>query len=478
MINSKMRTAVADAIEWALLQGLSFKVTQDTAAHTAFSFTPSSIDKRRFEQLKSSTPLLGRLIHAVSEDHIFLEEAISPVASGDAFFDALLKMHTQLYSKGSKPKRLPLLIMRSDFMDDAESGPKLIEFNGIAAGMGPFGQKISQLHSYLKNQWPKAYSSWSAAENGEPIDNPAIARLAKGIAQATMQIKREFNDEGPASFLMIVQANEDNVFDQHLLEQALQSLGIRTVRRTFRELHGQLSSAPGERLFLDSIGPIDTVYLRAGYEYCDYAANDIVGQVCCEALMQTRVFIEQHRVAVNATVSQQLATSKRVQMLLTAMDPEALTQFDLNLNEAKTVKQLMGEMLAVDQNSAAWLAERSSEDWVLKNQGEGGGHCIFDEDIVPKLRSLQPHEYQAWSLMRRLHPRPRATPALLVRKGEISVVNDLISEIGIFTVHIQGQPATEEAGYCGYLIRSKSAGTTEGGVHSGMGVLDSLVYKA
>ena len=267
MIDSKMRTAVADAIEWALLQGLSFKVTQDTAAHTAFSFTPSSIDKGRFEQLKSSTPLLGRLIHAVSEDHIFLEEAISPVASGDAFFDALLKMHTQLYGKGSKPKRLPLLIMRSDFMDDAESGPKLIEINGIAAGMGPFGQMISQLHGYLKNLWPKAYSSWSATENGEPIDNPAIARLAKGIAQATMHIKREFNDEGPASFLMIVQANEDNVFDQHLLEQALQSLGIRTVRRTFRELHGQLSSAPGERLFLDGIGPIDTVYLRAGYEY-------------------------------------------------------------------------------------------------------------------------------------------------------------------------------------------------------------------
>ncbi len=29
MIDSKMRTAVADAIEWALLQELSFKVTQN-----------------------------------------------------------------------------------------------------------------------------------------------------------------------------------------------------------------------------------------------------------------------------------------------------------------------------------------------------------------------------------------------------------------------------------------------------------------
>ncbi|HFV8588585.1 TPA: hypothetical protein ACIYFY_005167 [Escherichia coli] len=29
----------------------------------------------------------------------------------------------------------------------------------------------------------------------------------------------------------------------------------------------------------------------------------------------------------------------------------------------------------------------------------------------------------------------------------------------------------------GYLIRSKSAESTEGGVHSGQGVLDSLVYS-
>ena len=44
---------------------------------------------------------------------------------------------------------------------------------------------------------------------------------------------------------MVVQKNEDNVYDQHLLEVELQKQGIRTVRRTFEQLSCQLSSAVG-----------------------------------------------------------------------------------------------------------------------------------------------------------------------------------------------------------------------------------------
>ncbi|EBU0487026.1 hypothetical protein M6F78_005076, partial [Salmonella enterica subsp. enterica serovar Kentucky] len=38
-------------------------------------------------------------------------------------------------------------------------------------------------------------------------------------------------------------------------------------------------------------------------------------------------------------------------------------------------------------------------------------------------------------------------------------------------------PSSAEHSFAGYLIRSKSAESTEGGVHSGQGVLDSLVYS-
>ncbi len=465
------------AVEWALTHGMAFKDSSYAATHTAFSLTPMPISRERYTNLKSTVNLLGKLVHFASEDHDFLQNAISPIVSGDSFFNALLKMHQEIHKTSNRAPRLPLLIMRSDFMDDTLSGPQLIEFNGIAAGMGPFGQRIHELHHYLKQQWSDTYSQWSNEHQGGLVENPAIDRLSQGIAKATFQIKTEFGDAGPATFLMIVQDQEDNVFDQHLLERALQNKGIKTVRKTFRELYWQLSTGPNDRLILEGVGSIDTVYLRAGYQYSDYAYNDLINRTCCEALIQTRILIEKHRVAVNATVSQQLATSKRVQMLFSSWDAEALTRFGLTLDEARLVKKLLGEMVPVSADSADWIKQRPIDEWVLKNQGEGGGHCIFGDDIYHKLKKLRPDEYQAWSLMRRLHPAPRNNIALLVRKGELQQVDDLISEIGMFTMHIDGEAAVDEQGYAGYLIRSKSSRTTEGGVHSGMGVLDSLVFS-
>ncbi|MCL1145942.1 glutathione synthetase [Shewanella marinintestina] len=495
MINDTSKQAAQDAIEWALTHGMALKTTPYSAVHTAFSLTPTPITVARYQKLTASVGLLGKLVHFASEDSEFLSEAIAPITSGDPFFNALLEMHQAIHQTNQQTPqsaiRLPLLIMRSDFMDDANLGPKLIEFNGIAAGMGPFGQRIHELHKFLQLQAPEAFSEWSTPTTGKLVANHALENLAQGIANATHKINAEFtaieqssinNTTNAPTFLMVVQAGEDNVYDQHLLEHALQSKGIRTIRRTFRELHGKLKTGDNHRLLLDGVGAIDTVYLRAGYQYCDYHANDIISRVCCDALMQTRIFIEKHRVAVNATVSQQLATSKRVQMLLSSMEPAALTRFGLNIDEAIAVKELLSDMLAVSKDSAAIVANSSNNDWVLKNQGEGGGHCIFGDDILPKLAALQPHEYQAWSLMRRLHPTARATTALTVRKGELQKVDDLISEIGMFTVHIDGEAAiadenNHKQAYAGYLIRSKSARTTEGGVHSGMGVLDSLVIS-
>lgn len=475
MAYRNVEKAKNEAVEWALAHGMAIKATSDAARHPAFSLSPAPIKLARYEQLSSSVHLLGRLIHAVSEDHAFLQQAIAPITQGDAFFSALLAMHQRLHGPDGGALRRPLLIMRSDFMDDVQLGPKLVEFNGIAAGMGPFGQRIHELHRHMKYQWPAPFEQWCAGKPGTLIENRALEGIADGIALATRQIKQAFNDEGPATFLMVVQENEDNVYDQHLLEYALQQRGIRTVRRTFRELYDGLATGPGDRLLLDGIGAVDTVYLRSGYQYDDYAAHDLIGQACCEALMQTRIRIEQHRVAVNATVSQQLATSKRVQMLLSGMAAEGLTRFGFSQAEAEQVKGLLGEMVPVTAQSLAQVVASTPDYWVLKNQGEGGGHCIFGDEIADTLKRLRPEDYPAWALMRRLHPAPRALPAHIVRKGEVQVIDDLVSEIGMFTLHFDGQSLLPNDGYAGYLIRSKSAQVTEGGVHSGLGALDSLM---
>ncbi|WP_221074412.1 glutathione synthase [Agarivorans aestuarii] len=481
---------IQEITEWALMHGVAFRQTDNSARHCPFSIAPITMPREVFEHLRRATSLITRLINNVSEDHDFLQSSLAKVAKAEPFFERLLALHHQAHGDSThrlSPARKPLLIMRTDFMDDRQHGPKVIEFNGIAAGMAPFGQRATELHAFIQNQWPQLYQTYLEDKHATPAENQAIEQLALAIAKAANSIKASFESRAQASldglaskptFLMVVQENEDNVYDQHLLELALQKQGIRTLRRTFEQLSTQLSSGDNQRLLLKDVGAIDVVYLRAGYQYADYYSTTRSERVCCETLSQTRLFIEQHKVAVNATFSQQLATSKTMQMLLTSMPAEDYARWGLNLEDAKLIKSVLADMKPINQATIGWFNRQADkQEWVLKNQGEGGGHCVFGEEIGNKLQQLAPHEYDAWALMQRLYPHEREVPTIAVRNSTQTHVDDLVSEVGLFSAYYDEEPATPLNGYAGYLIRSKPASENEGGIHSGKGILDSLVLS-
>lgn len=471
--------AVEEACEWAMIHGIAFRQSDNTARHCPFSLTPMTMERKMYEHLLKVTPLLTKLISAVSEDHDFLQTTLGDMAKADPFFGRLMSLHQSNHGEiGDRrvPLRKPLLLMRSDFMDDRHLGAKVIEFNGIAAGMAPFGQKATEFHQFIKNQWPQTYFDGVEDPLAIPANNFALEQMAYGIAAAAKQIQRDSNGQGQLTFLMVIQKNEDNVYDQHLLELELQKHGLRTVRRTFDQLSTQLSTGDNQRLLLEDVGEIDVVYLRAGYQYVDYCAPQLNEPICCQTLSDIRLFIEQHSVAVNATISQQLATSKSMQMILTLMSPEEYGRWGLTLEEAFLVKSVLADMKPINEEVIQWFDSISDKQaWVLKNQGEGGGHCIFGEDIAQKLVQLTHEEYDAWALMQRLYPHEREKPVIAIRDGKQTLVNDFVSEVGLFSVYFDGKPVTEYGGYAGYLIRSKPAGENEGGIHSGKGVLDSLL---
>ncbi|MEZ9546296.1 MULTISPECIES: glutathione synthase [Vibrio] len=470
---------IEDACEWAIMHGVAFRQSDNTARHCPFSLAPMSIERKVFEHLLRVTPLITKLINNVSEDHDFLQSSLSDMTKADPFFGRLMELHQQAHGSADErlnPARQPLLLMRTDFMDDRRHGAKVIEFNGIAAGMAPFGQRATEFHSFMQNQWANVYNNWLEDPSATPAENQGLTQLAYGIANAARQVKADFNEQDKPVFLMVVQKNEDNVYDQHLLEVELQKQGIRTVRRTFEQLSCQLSSGDNQRLLLKDVGAVDVVYLRAGYQYSDYWAPELNESVCCHTLSQTRLFMEQHHVAMNATISQQLATSKSMQMLLTMMPASEYARWGLTLEEAELVKSVLADMKPITSESIEWFnTQANKQEWVLKNQGEGGGHCVFGDDISQQLSQLKPEEYDAWALMQRLYPHEREVPTIAVRDTQQTFVTDLVSEVGLFTAYYQGEPVTELGGYAGYLIRSKPASENEGGIHSGKGILDSLV---
>ncbi|MCL1093523.1 glutathione synthase [Shewanella kaireitica] len=469
---------IEDATEWAIMHGVAFRQADNSARHCPFSIAPITIKRETFEQLVEVTPILSKLINSVSEDHDFLQASLLGVAKADPFFARLLTLHQQAHGKinaRDHPARKPLLLMRTDFMDDRKLGAKVIEFNSIAAGMAPFGQRATEFHRYMHSQWPDTYHEWIENKRATPAENHGLEQLSYAIKLAATKVRAAFKESGKATFLMVIQENEDNVYDQHLLEVELQKLGLRTVRRTFKQLSSQLSSGTKQRLILQGVGAIDMVYLRAGYQYSDYHAPKLDKSICCQTLSETRLFIEQHHVAVNATFSQQLATSKTMQMVLTQTPIEEYARWGLNLAEARLVKKVLAEMKPINADTIAWFNSKAiKQDWVLKNQGEGGGHCLFGDDISEKLALLAPEEYDAWALMLRLYPHERERPTLAVRNGQQLQVNNLISEIGLFSAYFDSKPVTQLNGYAGYLIRSKPASENEGGIHSGEGILDSL----
>ncbi|MEZ9883585.1 glutathione synthase [Vibrio splendidus] len=469
---------IEDACEWALMHGVAFRQADNTARHCPFSLAPMTMERKVYEHLLKVTPLITKLISNVSEDHDFLQSSLSDVAKAAPFFGRLMELHQQAHGSAVErlnPARQPLLLMRTDFMDDRQHGAKVIEFNGIAAGMAPFGQRATEFHSFMQNQWPNVYNDWLEDPSAAPAENQGLTQLAYGIATSARKVRADFNDSDKPTFLMVVQKNEDNVYDQHLLEIELQKQGVRTVRRTFEQLSCQLSSGDNQRLLLKDVGAVDVVYLRAGYQYSDYWAPELNESVCCHTLSQTRLFMEQHHVAMNATISQQLATSKTMQMLLTMMPAAEYARWGLTLEEAELVKSVLADMKPITNEAIEWFnTQADKQEWVLKNQGEGGGHCVFGDDISEQLSQLKSEEYDAWALMQRLYPHERDVPTIAVRDTQQTLVTDLVSEVGLFTAYYKGEPVTELDGYAGYLIRSKPASENEGGIHSGKGILDSL----
>ena len=473
---------VDDAVAEALQLNLCFLNGPGQTRHVPFTFSPTSISAISLLQLESVAPLLGRLTQILASRDELIQAVHAPLIAADAFFSEMLAMHQELHSGVTDLPRVPLLLQRSDFMIDEQAGARLVECNSIAAGMAPFGERAHALHKYIESRWPLEFAQFHTASPGDFLSNPATAKLATAITSAARQIDRELGtDAEKPGFLMIVQENEDNLFDQRLLERQLQELGLRTYRRTFRQLHEQLSSGPNQSLQLAGCGTIHVVYLRAGYQYQDYIATDLDSRRCCDAICATRIFIERHHVAVNATIAQQLATSKRMQLHLVKGGDTLLEDLGFSMREREKLGAVLASMRPVDAGSAdRLLDEDSSGDWVLKNQGEGGGHCLFDADILKRLKKMTAKEYSAWVLMQRLRPGGRPKATLVIRDGKAQKFERLVSEIGLFTAHLGEQAlpgGNQQPGTLGYLVRSKPPDVTEGGVHSGFGALDSLFVE-
>ncbi len=444
---------VPEAVDLAALHGLLKISPRGSLIHAPFALSPCPIDPVSCERLEALSLPFNRLARAISGRLDFLEEALGEVAAADPFTADLLRLART--SAASQP--LYLQITRSDYFLQAggeEGLPQIrqVELNTISASYPALAARVNLLHRQLL-----ADTAWEAAL----VPNDPLPDLVLGFTEAFRLYGHE-----DACVLMVVQADETNVFDQRLLELALRAERVPVARLTLEAVAEQGSLREGHLMLGGRICAI--TYFRAGYTPDDFRAPEA---------LRGRELIENSSTIPVPGLATHLAGTKKVQQLLTR--GETLRQF-CEEQDARAVEETFAGIYALDEpveaNGGALPAHRAAAKaphrFVLKPQREGGGNNLYDDELTGRLAGLGPEEQKAYVLMERIRPIPHH--AVVVVEGKASE-GQYVSEIGRFGLLLADGKKILLNRDTGYLVRTKHHQVKEGGVSAGFAHLNSLV---
>lgn len=400
------------------------------------SLTPYLVTQEQWDDALSTARALNQLHLALSHRPDILRDMIAPLHGGGTLLDAFMPYLMPI-------KAASVNLCRHDFLLDQQGAWRLVESNAIAAGMGPFSEKCAEIQrDYAPN------------DSLEFTDNPAIAKQSETLFNAAQQNRKSDNP----LIVFVVEANENNVFDQRYLADTLRQKGAEVLFLTLTELHQQLS-AQGDYLAIPDGQLVDLFYFRSGYNLSDY-------QMAGVDLIAFRAWLGQHRVAMCPSIAAQVASSKWVQKELSSLlqNPEMaswMSEFGLDKRGYRLAQSALSvEYRDIDDPNKP----DNADDWLVKNQNEGGGNVQpFHFGLSLAERSSQ----QGWFLMKKIPCQTSSMTKDVFSAGTILSLSDTITEVGIFC-------AGDDAHYAGYLARSKARTSLETGVHSGQGMVDAI----
>lgn len=412
------------------------------------SLTPWQLSQQQWRQAQQAAHTLGMLLEKIAEDRTWLLGETAALASSDSVPGAIWRALTKLDPR--KRRTWQVTLSRHDFILDQQNHWRWVESNPIAAGMGPLNQRWQQLYQLQRP------SEVLAA-------NPAIETQATLLAQAaTEQAKLNLatnNEQVTPLLVMVVEAQEDNIYDQQLLTAAIENQQVSVLRLTMDQLQ-QCQIDAKHHLRLPDGRIVHLLYWRTGYNPVDHLGD---------SQLAFRARLEQVQIAQCPTLSAQLAGSKWLQHRLSnlLLDPKQNQQlaehFGLDHAELQLLQSLCLASFAVSGLSELRLHALLAQGYWYKKQQEGGGNVA---------RFAEAHNWYhqrdaADILMAPIAANIRTETLCKHRHGDHVMEQGHISELGIFTLGTAAE-------YGGYLCRTKAAQSLEGGVHRGGAVLDLL----
>lgn len=362
---------------------------------------------------------------------------------------------------------------------------KQVEFNTIASSFGGLSTQVASLHRYLHSVEAYPDVTSSLIEDASLQKSNSVPQLALGLAKAHEAYMSLEKPKRHVCVLFLVQDQERNVFDQRHLEYALNNEHkVRTFRLPFSRVLADTSLDEDRNLLYTPPSlpakhkqwEVSVVYFRAGYAPTEYTS---------QRDWDARLHIERSAAIKCPGILTHLAGSKKVQQVLATPHSPHLVRFLPSERAAKKVLSTFAPIYSLDKSEAGLEARKlatnpeTAQRFVLKPQREGGGNNIYRSDIPPFLESLPKEKWPAYILMEMIEP-PAQSNAIF-RNGEVQS-GEVICELGVYGAclwrdHIQngivkGRDVLENF-EAGYLLRTKGAGSSEGGVAAGFGSVDS-----
>ncbi|CEP63995.1 glutathione synthase LALA0_S09e07250g [Lachancea lanzarotensis] len=457
--------------QWGLTNGLAmyppnFNISQGQLAPTTLYPTP--FPRQSFEQAISVQTLYNELYAKISQDQDgWLSKRIGELAEFDPEFTGKLwNLYLDAKKRGiSQP--LALGLFRSDYLLDAETYlAKQVEFNTVSVSFGGLSTKVGQLHRFLNETGKYSLDTGAPFYQQEIPVSDSTALLSNGIAEAVKKFKTA---ETHTLVAFLVQKGERNVFDQRALEYELfQKHKIKSVRLTIHEIGIKTTiDAATKRLYYKATGEeISLVYFRAGYSPQDFT---------CAQDWENRLVLETSYAIKAPNLLTQLAGVKKIQQILT--EDAILKQFIPNDNDREKLATSFVKLYPLDDSElgkqAKKMALASPGRFVLKPQREGGGNNIYKSEIPVFLKSIDERDWSGYILMELIKPEP--TTQNIVIRGNENLREPILSELGIFGWVLFDDKQLYFNEYAGWLLRSKSSTSDEGGVAAGFGCVDSVV---
>jgi hypothetical protein len=422
------------------------------------SLTPWKLSKAQFAKAQHLATLLGHVQASAAANPEWLLALLAKLEFSQSVPGQIWRTLRNIYPAGTESTSSTQLVVnrnlmlnRHDFMLDQQQQWQWVESNPIAAGMGPLNAQYLALIAQYR---PGSY----AANDAVRVQATLLADAAIAQSRTHQSTTHKSTTHRAPLMLIVVEGDEDNIFDQRLLCDEVQRLGVRVERVTISEL--MQSELSGNNQLLWQTQPVDLLYWRTGYNPSAELNDDY---------WHFRARLESTAVSQCPTLLGQLTGSKWFQHQFSkALLHDSTTvaaKFAIAPDEVNLLKQAVVQSFGVSELSAARIKELITAGYWYKTQQEGGGNVARGQAALDKSNQAD----HADILMAPINAAIRQEAFTSLRQNNTTVTTEHISELGIFSLG-------DTADYGGYLCRTKPALNNEGGVHRGGAVLDVIEF--